>query len=475
MFENIGCFREMLLKTLVAIIGQKYSFGYSKRKIWDTNQYFSATIGDRKITAFKGIKISLFFDKKYVYVTMSPGFTYEDGIKLSRVEKKQFSDFFHGGINKLQANMNVKKYICNWTDRLFNGSNIKVKFPLNSNTGFDFAIGHNTALLGVSFGKSSITSIPKDIHEKRFVINGIECKDPELVFCNPQQKKMVKDFHPMRGLSFHAPVDNEINESVLRSTISLGVICPQNSTQQFQGFINQLQHTQNVGYNFDFVIQFPGFNNAFKTGLNIPAVESEAWVSVVIPSKPNIKQAAIELGKEITRKLDQLNAMQIDVVIIYIPQELESLTEFLDDEEKFDLHDFVKAYAAQKNIATQFIREKTLADKKMYCQIMWALSLAIYVKSCRIPWIIADIQKDTAFVGIGYSINQSKSGSQILVGCSHIYSADGQGMKYKLARINEYTLDGKKNPYLTENEAYRLGLSIKELFYKSFTEFPKRV
>lgn len=29
--------------------------------------------------------------------------------------------------------------------------------------------------------------------------------------------------------------------------------------------------------------------------------------------------------------------------------------------------------------------------------------------------------------------------------------------------------------YLTENEAYRLGLSIKELFYNSFTEFPKRV
>lgn len=35
--------------------------------------------------------------------------------------------------------------------------------------------------------------------------------------------------------------------------------------------------------------------------------------------------------------------------------------------------------------------------------------------------------------------------------------------------------DNKKNPYLSEEEAYRIGLNIKELFYKSFSELPKRV
>jgi hypothetical protein len=88
---------------------------------------------------------------------------------------------------------------------------------------------------------------------------------------------------------------------------------------------------------------------------------------------------------------------------------------------------------------------------------------------------ISGIQRGTAFAGIGYSINPSPNGSEIVVGCSHIYSADGQGMKYKLSKINEYTFDRKKNPYLTENEAYRLGISIKELFYRSFAELPNRV
>ena len=66
-------------------------------------------------------------------------------------------------------------------------------------------------------------------------------------------------------------------------------------------------------------------------------------------------------------------------------------------------------------------------------------------------------------------------GTDVVVGCSHIYSADGQGLKYKLSKLNEVVLDHRRNPFLTENEAYKLGLNIKELFYKSFTEIPKRV
>jgi hypothetical protein len=106
---------------------------------------------------------------------------------------------------------------------------------------------------------------------------------------------------------------------------------------------------------------------------------------------------------------------------------------------------------------------------------MWALSLAFYVKSCRIPWVVSGLDRDTAFAGIGYSVKTSANGADIIVGCSHIYSSDGQGLKYKLAKINDVTFDRKRNPYLSEDEAYRLGLNIKELFFKSFSELPKRV
>ena len=188
----------------------------------------------------------------------------------------------------------------------------------------------------------------------------------------------------------------------------------------------------------------------------------------------DINSAAVQLGSSLCQSLDRLSASSVDVAIIYIPNEYEPLTGYVHNNEKFDLHDYVKAYAAQKNIATQFVREKTIISD-MNCQIMWALSLAIYVKSSRIPWVVSGISSDTAFAGIGYCVNRTDSGSNIVVGCSHIYSADGQGMKYKLSKIDDYTFDRKKNPYLSENEAYLLGLNIKELFYKSFSEIPKRV
>lgn len=65
--------------------------------------------------------------------------------------------------------------------------------------------------------------------------------------------------------------------------------------------------------------------------------------------------------------------------------------------------------------------------------------------------------------------------NNIVVGCSHIYSSDGQGMKYRLSKIHDVQFDRKKNPYLSEDEAYRIGLTIKDLFYSSFSEMPKRV
>lgn len=253
----------------------------------------------------------------------------------------------------------------------------------------------------------------------------------------------------------------------------MGVICPSAYEQRFQKFLNQLNVKQNVKFNPDYVIPFPGFFEAFKTNLIIPAPNTNMWIDSSIQLSKE-KQDAVEFGKILCRSIDRLIDSNVDVVMIYIPKEYEYLTDYIDENEKFDLHDYVKAYSAQKHIATQFVREKTL-ESELICQIMWALSIAIYVKSSRIPWVVSGINHETAFAGIGYSLNHSQNNSSVVIGCSHIYSADGQGMKYKLSKINDYTFDNKKNPYLSEDEAYRLGLSIKELFYKSFSEIPKRV
>ncbi len=473
-FIRNGSLREMLLRALTSVIGQASSLSYSKNRIWDTNQKLSRRIGDRTIVGYKGIRIALFFDKTYSYVTLTPDYAYEDGETLNRDEKKQFADAFSTEINNGKPNLNVNSYIRAWVTRLITKNGLTLSWPLNSSTGFDFKVRPNSAILGVNFGSKTPITLPQAISDKRIVFRGIECRDPELTFYNPQQKNMASDFHPMRGITKNAPFDYSLNETILRASITLGVICPSGHSKQFWDFLSQLNCKQTVKYNIDYVIPFPGFFDAFKTGLNIPAPGSKEWLDLSTSSTSDLHRTAVNLGNSICHKLDQLGATAIDVAVIYIPKEYEPLTGYVSGEEKYDLHDFVKAYAAQKNIATQFVREKTI-ESDMYCQIMWALSLAIYVKSGRIPWVVSGIQKDTAFAGIGYSVNHTASRANTIVGCSHIYSADGQGMKYKLSKIDEVTFDRKKNPYLSEDEAYRLGLNIRELFYKSFTELPKRV
>ena len=43
----------------------------------------------------------------------------------------------------------------------------------------------------------------------------------------------------------------------------------------------------------------------------------------------------------------------------------------------------------------------------MVCKISWWLSLALFVKALRTPWTLADLDQNTAYAGIGYSIKSN--------------------------------------------------------------------
>jgi NAD-dependent SIR2 family protein deacetylase len=471
---KIGAYKELLLKTITFILATKSNMKCSKDRIWDNNDYIHYTSNGKAVTAFKGVKLSLIFDDRYSYITVTPSYALPENIQLSKTEKKEFADWYCAQINKMQPNLNVHNYMSRWIEKIVGKNGYRAAYPINDPSGFSFAISVNTAIIGVNFGENYIAKCLSSIDNKRIVFRGIEYKDPELTFFDPRKKQITCDFHPMRGLKNNAPIDYTLNNEFLRSSISLGIICPANYERVFFDFITQLNSQIQANYNTDYVITFPGFYEAFKAGVSIPAVNSCQWAEISFPNSSTLYKAAINLGKEITHKIDQLSSASTDVILIYIPKEYEPFTEYDDGTLKFDLHDYVKAYAAQKQVSTQFIRARTI-ESDLLCQIMWALSLAIYVKSGRIPWTVSGIQTDTAFAGIGYSVRASSSGNNIVVGCSHIYSSDGQGMKYKLSKIHDVTFDKKKNPYLSEDEAYRIGINIKELFYRSFSELPKRV
>ena len=464
--------QELLIKTVTYIIAETHNLGHSKNKIWDTKDVLNYQIGTKTLTAYGGVRVAIVFDSKHSYLTFVPSYMYAD-VDLSREEKKQFADRFSAAVNNHRPNLYTSTYIIKWIKKLLGKDRLTVHYPINSNSPFKFVFGARSALLGINYGSPIKANIQPELY-KRVIFHGKEYRDPQLRFYNTVSKNFTENYHPMLGLMNNAPVDYPLNNGVLRHSIVAGVICPVGHENIFSNFIVGMNQRSDAKHNVDFLVSFPGFFQAFKTGLDLPNPTSDKWQSISSTNNPDVYSATVEFGKAITRKIDQLSSQSVDAILIYIPKEYEVFTSYSRDSEKFDLHDYVKAYAAQRQVATQFVREKTI-ESELHCQIMWALSLALYVKSGRIPWTITGTQPDTAFAGIGYSVMRGANKCNVVVGCSHIYSSDGQGMKYRLSKIHDVQYDRKDNPYLSENEAYRLGLTIKDLFHNSFSETPKRV
>lgn len=454
-------------------MAEAHNLGYSKDKIWDTKEVLKYQIGGKTLTAFSGVRVAIVFDIKHSYLTFAPSYMYADDTELSKEEKKQFADRFSAAVNNGRPNPNTSSYIVRWARKLLGNDRLTVNYPVNSISPFKFVVVARSALIGINYGLPRQASIKPEL-SKRIIFRGKEYRDPQLRFYNTASRDFTENYHPMLGLINNAPVDYPLNNGVLRHSIVAGVICPAGHENEFSSFIAGLNQRSDAKHNVDFLVTFPGFYQAFKTGLDLPNPTSDKWQSISSTNAPDVYTAAVEFGEAITRKIDQLSAQSVDAILIYIPEDYEYLTSYTRDSERFDLHDYVKAYAAQRQVATQFVRQKTI-DSELHCQIMWALSLALYVKSGRIPWTITGTQPDTTFAGIGYSVMRGANKNNVVVGCSHIYSSDGQGMKYRLSKIHDVQFDRKDNPYLSEDEAYRLGLTIKDLFHNSFSEIPKRV
>jgi hypothetical protein len=93
----------------------------------------------------------------------------------------------------------------------------------------------------------------------------------------------------------------------------------------------------------------------------------------------------------------------------------------------------------------------------------------------RTPWRLDCLDEDSAFVGIGYSLEgPALHKRHVLLGCSHIYSARGEGLQFRLGRIEHPIIRGR-NPFMSLDDARRTGETIRQLFFDARMRLPKRV
>jgi hypothetical protein len=305
---------------------------------------------------------------------------------------------------------------------------------------------------------------------------GLELIEPKLLF-GSRTGGVARDSHPVRGILANRPFDHALTERGFVTSLRLGVICPKPETGMLRTYLQRSKETIPPGqYEKDYLPSFPGFETAFGVRLEIPEPGTAAWVTLG-EADPSLDQKAqtIETGKNINRAVEALLASSSpSVILILFPQRWSALQRFETDDERFDVHDFVKSYCVQRGVGTQFLGQDTLSDA-LQCRVWWWLSLAFYTKSMRTPWLLEGLDDETAFVGLGFSLKPAgQAGRHVVLGCSHIYSARGEGLQYRLSKV-ENPVFVRGDPFLSRDDARRVGERIRELFFASRLKLPERV
>lgn len=465
--KKVGAFKELFTKAILyGISKSKILNTDSKSKIWKNTPL---EISNR-ISVYDAIECSLVFlqDKDYALLSVKPTIYVTSE---NEVPKDKMLSLGKKYLEKLRNKFYDDKIIT-WENILFGTHPLIFDIPVNSKSDFRVKIGHNRSFSSIHVLNNQFKKYPiHNFDSRRIILHGIQFMEPQLEFTNINTSNVFRDYHPMRGLTNHKPYDFESNGILFSEDVKLGVICPSSHSESFYLFLQGLNANIPVSYNPEYIMEYIGFQKIYNIPIDIPNIGSDKWID--IPSKHS---NAIELVRSICQRIDNMHDSYYNAVaVIFIPSEWEPYKRFEKDGESFDLHDYIKAYAAQKNISTQIIQESTLSDP-LKVAVYWWLSLAFYVKSMRTPWALSNLNQETAYAGIGYSIKRNKYGkTDIVLGCSHIYNAKGEGLKYKLSKIKNVQFDRKKNPYLTYDEAFKLGVSIRELFMSSMNTLPKRV
>lgn len=350
------------------------------------------------------------------------------------------------------------------------------EYPPSCGTPFRFLIRRSPAFAEVSGGRGT----PNITIEPRFrpliKQRGIQIGEPDLVFANRSGTGTVRDAHPVRGIMNNRPFDFPLTVQGYGTEIRLAVICPKAETRFLQPYLanlgRQIQPSQQEA---DYLPPYPGFRNAFGLDLTVAEPGGPGWIICPEPAGSDNRANSVEIGRSINRSIETLQAsFSPNLVLIFFPERWSPYRGFDTESERFNVHDFVKASSVQRGIGTQFLDQSTLSDK-LQCRVWWWLSLAFYVKAMRTPWVLDGLDRDSAFVGLGMSYDPNQEhGKKVVMGCSHIYSSRGEGLQYRLSQVENPVFFGK-NPYLSRDDARRVGEQIRELFFESRSALPKRV
>lgn len=279
-----------------------------------------------------------------------------------------------------------------------------------------------------------------------------ELPEPHLSFDATDRSQVA--LNPLVGLSTFGPFTSRLF-SAASPSIRIALLAPPDDLPRLRKQLNELVVAHEAKERRPYLPNWPGFDTIFKAKL-MPA-DGSAQISLSPNLDAELKTATHPsdyLADALVTGLRQLVSVRdrFDVVVFYLPARFESL--FEDRDTDFDLHDSVKAFAAQLGMTTQIITDDALTYS-CRASVAWRLGTALYAKAGGTPWKLdthqVPLDPDCAYIGLSYAIRTTPDGATAFVTCcSQVFDSDGGGMEFVVYDVGQGT--DLRNPFLSRDD-----------------------
>ena len=296
--------------------------------------------------------------------------------------------------------------------------------------------------------------------------------EPRLSF-HPEHTGDV-DIHPLNGLLRYGPY----SAGLIPNPIRVATISPSGESQRLYDFMKQLNSKFRPTERRDYLPIWPGFSRVFN--VHMRAATKKCHIQLddrLSPEMANSRSPHVVLSSRIIRALQSLDAMreQFDVIFLYVPHSWSQ--GFVGGEgEDFDLHDYLKAASATLRLPIQLVREDRALVYPHKASVMWRIGLALYAKAGGVPWTLAELDPETAYIGISYAVRPINSARpRFVTCCSQVFDGNGAGLEFVAYDANEVEVQ-RDNPFLSRNEMFRVMTRSLALFRRRHSgRTPRRV
>ena len=234
------------------------------------------------------------------------------------------------------------------------------------------------------------------------------------------------------GLVQHGPFSarNWPDESV---SVKIAMLAPAPDLQRLKDLLNEVHSRQRAQERHAYLPDYPGFSSAFHCSIKRAPEAAQLSFDPSLDSRlERASEPHRELERAFSQSLRQLKAVQslFDVVVFYLPERWKSAFAVGD----FDLHDTIKADAAQLGLPTQIITDDAI-EYPCRASVAWRLGKALYAKAGGVPYKLATntgyLDANTAFVGLAYATRKRDDGTAAFTVCaSQIFDSAGGGMDF---------------------------------------------